>query len=123
MTSTRDRSLTIAAKAGLGAEELNRPCEDRLFASLANFVHLWRLIFSSLLSKVDLDDIDEENQSRSEQEKRVAALRKWKAREGRKATYEALLGAILDSGKVDQAELLCEQAALQSHSQSAQNGR
>ena len=98
----------------------NRPCDDRLFASLANFVHPWRLVFSSLLSEMDLDDIDEENQSRSEQEKRVAALRKWKAREGRKATYAVLLGAILDSGKVDQAEMLCEQVAIAL--QSAQNG-
>jgi hypothetical protein len=122
MTSTRDRALSIVAKAGLGAEELSKPCDDRLFASLANFVHPWRLVFSPLLSEVDLDDIDEENQSRSEQEKRVAALRKWKAREGRKATYGVLLGAMLDSGKVDQAELLCEQVALQSDTQSAQNG-
>ena len=58
---------------------------------------------------MDLDDIDEENQSRSEQEKRVAALRKWKAREGHKVTYGVLLGVLLDSSKVDQAELLCEQ--------------
>jgi hypothetical protein len=124
MTSTRDRALSIAAKVGLSAEELTKPCEDRFFALLANFIHPWRLVFSSLLGKVDLDDIDEENQSRSEQDKRVAALRKWKAREGREATYGVLLGAILDCGKVDQAELLCEQVALQSHSeaQSAQNG-
>ena len=126
MTSTRDRSLKIATKAGLGAEELNRPCEDNLFASLANFVHPWRLVFSSLLSEMDLDDVDEENQSRSEQEKRVAALRKWKARKGREATYAVLLGVLLDSGKMDQAELLCEQlqVAIQYayDSQSAQNG-
>ena len=46
------------------------------------------------------------NQSRSELEKRAAALRKWKARKGREATYGILLRAILDGGKVDQAELL-----------------
>ena len=77
-----------------------------------------------MTSEMDLDDIDEENQSRSEQEKRVAALRKWKAREGHKATYGVLLGVLLDSSKVDQAELLCEQLQvdLQYDSQSAQNG-
>ena len=122
MTSTQNRGLLIAAKVGLSAEELSKPCDDRLFPLLANFVHPWRLIFSSLLSEVDLDDIVEENQSRSEQEKRVAALRKWKARKGHEATYGAVLGAILDSGKVDQAELLCEQVALQTDSQAVQNG-
>ena len=73
---SRDQTLSIAAKVGLGAEELRKPCDDRLFPLLANFVHPWRLVFSSLLSEVDLDDIDQEKQSCSEQEKRVAALRK-----------------------------------------------
>ena len=114
MASTRDQTLSVAAKVGLGAEELGKPCDDRLFHLLANFVHPWRLTFSSLFSRIDLDDIDQENRSRSEQEKRVAALRKWKARKGREATYGVLLGAILDSGNVDQAELLCEQIADQS---------
>ena len=109
---SRDQALSIAAKVGLGAEELSKPCEDCLFPLLANFVHPWRLVFSSLLNEVDLDDIDQENQSRSEQEKRAAALRKWKARKGHGATYGVLLGAILDGGKVDQAELLCQLLAL-----------
>ena len=113
MALSRDRTLSIAAKVGLGTEELSKPCEDCLFPLLANFVHPWRLVFSSLLNEVDLDDVDQENQSRSEQEKRAAALRKWKARKGREATYGILLTAILDGGKVDQAELLCRLLALQ----------
>ena len=113
MSSSLDRSLSIAAKVGLGAEELSKPCDDRLFPLLANFVHPWRLVFSSLLSEVDLDDIDQEKQSRSEQEKRVAALRKWKARKGHEATYDSLVKAVLDHGKVDQAEMLCQLLALQ----------
>ena len=113
MALSRDQALSIAAKVGLGAEELSKPCEDCLFPLLANFVHPWRLVFSSLLNEVDLDDVEQETPSRSEQEKRVAALRKWKARKGREATYGVLLGAILDSGKVDQAELLCQLLALQ----------
>lgn len=116
MSLSRDQTLSIAAKVGLGTEELRKPCDDRLFPLLANFVHPWRLVFSSLLSEVDLDDIDQEKQSRSEQEKRVAALRKWKASKGHEATYGALLGAILDNGKVDQAEMLCQLLALQPQS-------
>ena len=106
-----DRVVSIAAKLDLGVEELRKPCEDCLFPLLANFVHPWRLVFSSLLSDVDLDDVDKENQS--EQEKRVAALRKWKARSGREATYDILLEAILISGRMDQAELLCQLLSLQ----------
>ena len=111
MALSRDRSLTIAAKVGLGAEELSKPCEECLFPLLANFVHPWRLVFSSLLNEVDLDDIDKESQS--EQEKRVAALRKWKTRDGHKANYGVLVKVVLDNGKVDQAELLCQLLALQ----------
>ena len=117
MSLSRNRALSIAAKVGLGAEELSKPCDDRLFPLLANFVHPWRLVFSSLLSEVDVDDVAEENQSRSEQEKRVAALRKWKARKGHEATYSVLVKAVLDQGKVDQAELICQLLALQPHSE------
>ena len=120
MSLSRDRALSIAAKVGLSAEELSKPCDDRLFPLLANFVHPWRLVFSSLLSEVDLDDVHRENSS--EEEKRLGALRKWKTRNAHKATYGALLGAILDCGKVDQAELLCEQVAIQTDSQAVQNG-
>ena len=111
MALTRDRVVSIAAKLGLGVEELRKPCEECLFPLLADFIDQWRLVFSSLLSGVELDDVDKENQS--EQEKRVAALRKWKARRGSEATYDILLEAILISGRMDQAELLCQFLSLQ----------
>ena len=117
MSSSRNRALSIAAKVGLGAKELSKPCDDRLFSLLANFVHPWRLIFSPLLSEVDLDDVAEENQSRSEQKKRVAALRMWKKRKGHEATYDVLVKAVLDNGNVDQAEALCQLLALQLQSE------
>ena len=123
MSLSRDRTLSIAAKVGLGAEELSKPCDDRLFSLLADFVHPWRLVLSSLLTGVDLDDIDQEKQSCEEKEKRVAALRKWKASKGHKATYGALLGAIVGNGKVDQAEMLCrELLALEPPGQSSERG-
>ena len=112
MSFSRDRSLSIAAKVGLGAEELSKPCDDRLFPLLANFVHPWRLVFSSLLSEVDLDDIDQEKQSRSEQE----------TSNGHEATYDSLVKAVLDHGKVDQAEMLCQLLALQPPGQSSERG-
>ena len=114
MSLSRDRALSIAAKVGLSAEELSKPCDDRLFPLLANFVHPWRLVFSSLLSEVDLDDVHRENSS--EEEKRLGALRKWKTRNAHKATYGSLVNAALDHGRVDQAEMLCQLLALQPQS-------
>ena len=78
----------LATEIGLKAVELTKPCQDSIFPWLANFVDPWREILSSLLSKVDLSDVDTENRDRSEQQKGIAALHKWKARKGRKATKE-----------------------------------
>ena len=109
MYRQRRAACSIAKKIGLGSEELNTPCEDFFLPLLANFVHPWREVFASLLMPVELDDIDSENNGRSEQEKRIAALRKWKARNGHGATYEILVMALLNIGKVDQAETICGQ--------------
>ena len=101
------QAYSTAKKIGLGSEELNRPCEDYLFPKLADLVHPWREVFASLLTPVDLDDIDSENYGRSEQAKRIAALHKWKNRNGQGATYEILVRVLLNIGKVDQAEIMC----------------
>ena len=96
----------LAARFGLGADELRKPCEERLFSNLANFINPWREIFSSLLSRIDIDDINNENNS--EQAKRIAALHKWKERKGSEATYKILVRALLDNGVMDQAESMCK---------------
>lgn len=103
------RACSIAKNTGLGSEDLKMPCEDFFLPLLANFVHPWREVFASLLTPIELDDVDSENNGRSEQEKRIAALRKWKARNGHGATYEVLVMALLNIGKVDQAETMCGQ--------------
>ena len=96
----------LATDIGLAAYELSKPCESSLFPSLANFFCEWRVIFSSLLSGIDLSDVDREHHN--EEEKRIAALRKWKARNGKKATYEVLMDKLLESGERGQAESLCK---------------
>ena len=95
----------IAARVGLHAKELERPCEEGLFPSFANFVHPWRLVFADQLAPVDLDDIDLEYHS--EQEKRLGCLRKWKARRGARATVGVVIELVLKSGSVDNAESMC----------------
>ena len=95
----------IAARVGLDAEELERPCEEGLFPSFANFVHPWRVVFADLLAPIDLDDVDLE--CHSEQEKRLGCLRKWKARCGAGATVGVVIESVLKSGSVDNAESMC----------------
>ena len=96
----------VATKVGLAAEELSKPCHSSIIPSLANCFGQWRVIFGSQLSEVDLDDIDRDKPT--EEERRIAALRKWKARKGCEATYEILVGVLLSKGERDQAESLCK---------------
>ena len=103
MSSSRD----IAARVGLDAKELDKPCEESLLPSLANFVHPWRLIFSYHLAQIDLDDVETENSGRSEQEKRLACLRKWKVRCGARATCGVIVNALLKNRDVEGAEGMC----------------
>ena len=97
---------TIADKFNLKAKDLDKPCEDRLIPSLANFVHPWRVVTAALgLSEVDAGDVDSE--SNSGEERRIAALRKWKTRNGQQATYKLLVDALIRIQRVDTAEKLC----------------
>ena len=101
-----DTSISFQTNFNLEAEELNTPCEDRLIPSLANFVHPWRVVTAALgLSDVDVGDIDSENNSG--EERRIAALRKWKTRNGQEATYKLLLDALISVQRVDKANGLC----------------
>ena len=95
----------IAARVGLDAKELERPCEEGLFPSFANYVHPWRLVFFDLLAPIDLDDVDVE--CHSEQEKRLGCLCKWKARKGAGATVGSVVDSVLRNGSVDSAESMC----------------
>ena len=98
----------ISAKDHLAidlTDELTKPCDDNIIPSLADCFSQWRVIFGSLLSEIDLDDVRRENDT--EEERRLAALRKWKARNGNAATYEILVNALLSKGEKHKAESLC----------------
>ena len=97
----------VAAMVGLPAEKLDKPCEESSLPSLAKFVHPWRHVFSYLLDTVDLEDVESENNGRPEQMKRLDCLRKWKAKCGAQATYGAVVKSVLESGRVDNAEVIC----------------
>ena len=96
----------VANEVGLAADELSKPCENSIIPSLADCFSQWRVIFGSLLSDLDLGDVERENTT--EEEKRIAALRKWKARNGCCATYKILVDILLNKGERYQAESLCK---------------
>ena len=96
----------IANEVGLVADELSKPCDSGIISSLADCFCHWKVIFGPLLSELDLSDINRENLT--EEEKRVAALRKWKDRNGSKGTYKILVDALLNKGERYRAESLCK---------------
>ena len=102
----------VASGLGLSIDELSKPCDSSHFPSLAMFVREWQLTFWNLLDENDRGDVDRENSTASESLKKVAALQKWKSRNGRGATYEVLVNALLSTGEMDQAESLCKFLAL-----------
>ena len=108
MTSAED-STRLAAELGLAADELSKPCDSNIIYSLASYFRDWLVIFASLLSEIDLDDIRHDNSTQNE--KRVAALRKWKVRNGGAATYKVLVDALLNKGYRYDAESLCRYLA------------
>ena len=63
----------VANEIGLAADELSKSCDNSIIPSLADCFSQWRVIFWSLLSELDLGDVDKENTR--EEEKRIAALR------------------------------------------------
>ena len=96
----------VAGEVGLVADELIKPCDSKIIPSLADCFIEWRVIFASLLSELDIGDVIRENHK--EEERRIAALRKWKTRKGNAATYEVLVDALLNKGDKSQAESLCK---------------
>ena len=96
----------IANEIGLAADELSKPCDGRIIPSLADCFSQWRVIFGSLLRELDLSDVDRNKPT--EEEKRLAALHKWKDRNGCEATYKVLVDALLNRGERYQAENLCK---------------
>ena len=56
----------VAIEVGLAAEELSKPCDSSIIPSLANCFGQWRVIFGSLLSELDLGDIDRDKPTEEE---------------------------------------------------------
>ena len=110
----------VANGVGLAADELSKPCDSNIIPSLADCFREWEVIFGSLLSEVDVDYVNEDYTTGVK--KRIAALRKWRDKNGREATYKILVDALLNRGERYQAENLCRKI-LADHSTSDKNGK
>ena len=56
----------VANEVGLAADELSKPCDSSIIPSLADCFSQWKVIFGSLLSDLDLNDVDRENTTEEE---------------------------------------------------------
>ena len=83
-----------ADHTGVGLDILSKECSDDTYLLLANFCLDWRLIGRHIgLTDADLAAVDVDN--RSEEGRRIGMLKKWMEKFAHKATYRALIEALL----------------------------
>ena len=88
---------------GVAPDALQQLCTDRDIRRLAPSVPDWKDAAAFLgLNEVDEKTIEEEN--KTSLRRRIAVLRKWREKRGKKATYERLAKAFYEMGNVSLAE-------------------
>ena len=96
-----------ADNASVGLDILSKVCSDAVSLDLANFCVQWKSIGMRVgLTEGDLTAVDGDN--RTEEEKRIGMLKKWKSKFAFKATYRALIEALLAAGRSAEAIEACK---------------
>ena len=101
--------LEIITHANTTVEDLNQECapDATVLQQLANCCHPVSIIGPHLqLEEHEMDDIEEDN--RRAEQKRVAMLKKWHKKFTHKATYLALVQALVNCGRNSQAAEVCK---------------
>jgi hypothetical protein len=94
----------VLSKVGISEETLDQECSDADLVSISQFLD-WRTVAPHLgLDTTAIADID---CKRTEPEKRVETLQKWKKKYGFKATYRVLVEKHLETGNADHATEVC----------------
>ena len=93
----------ILKEVGIYPEKLDERISDDHLCEIALFITSWRTVASYL--DLDLDAI--EQKGKSEQDKRLKALKIWKGKFGFKATYRKLVEVLLLLAMADVAEKVC----------------
>lgn len=86
---------------------LNKEILEEFIVKISTFLEAWRMVAPHLeLSKQDIESIDCD--AKSEDEKRLLMLQKWKQISIFNATYRKLLEALLSIKRADQARKVCQ---------------
>ena len=90
-----------------GARDLDRECTNVDFLDLHRFFDPWELIGQHLkLTQSQISAVD--GDFKTTEQKRLGLLQKWKEMFAHKATYRALIAALLACGKAEQALEVCK---------------
>ena len=101
----------VVKKVGISQDQLDQTCSDEHLKSISLFLD-WRNVAPHLgLSRIDIKDTESEN--RTESERRLEVLQKWKTKYGFKATLKSLVMVLLTVGNAHDAEEVCRLLQLQ----------
>ena len=91
---------------GVPLQKLDEPCSDEHLRDISSGLTQWRTVAPHLsLEEGDIEEI--ERDIKTESEKRLKALRKWKNKYSFKATYRVLTEALLKCRMAHPAEKVC----------------
>ena len=93
----------ILKEVGIHPEKLDKRTSDDHLHEIALFLTSWRTVASYL--DLDVDAIEQE--CKSEQARKLKALKIWKSKFGFKATYRKLVEVLLSLAMADVAEKVC----------------
>ena len=103
---TRLSIEAAADRAGVRLDILSKECSIKP-VDLAKFCVKWRLIGKHLgLTEAEISAVDGDN--RTVEEKRVGMLEDWRSKFAYKATYRALIEALLAEGRSAEAIEACK---------------
>ena len=93
----------LSMKVGVRCEKFNDSISDEHLLEISMFLTSWRTV-APFLKIYNLEDIEQE---KDEQVKRLKVLQKWKSIFGFKATYRKLVKVLLTLAMDDVAEKVC----------------
>ena len=92
---------------GINQVVIDQPCSDQDLCKISSLIPRWEELTPYFdLDEVEVEDIKETNSSPPL--RRLAMLRKWKHKKGKKATYRLLAEILITQGLRNVAETLCD---------------
>ena len=96
----------IAEESGVPRAKLDEECSKEHINEISLFLTSWKTLAPHLyLEDTDIEEIDQDG--KTEQEKKLKTLQKWKERFIFQATYKVLMEALLKIGKADRVRKVC----------------